>query len=67
MSLNSLVGFDSPRTLKVKGEIQGKIVVILIDGGAMHTFILEEIVQELQLAVSLSEDYGVVLGTGGTF
>lgn len=67
MSLNSLVGFDSPRTLKVKGEIQGKIVVILIDGGAMHNFILEEIVQELQLAVSLSEDYGVVLGTGGTF
>lgn len=66
LSLNSLVEFDSPKTLKVKGEIQGKVVAVLIDGGATHNFVSEEIVQELKLPVSPSEDYGIVLGTRGT-
>lgn len=49
LSLHSLAGFDSLKTLKIKGEIQGKEVVILIDGGATHNFILEKLVTELNL------------------
>lgn len=40
--------------------------MILIDGGATHHFISEEIGAELNFSVTPSKEYGVVLGTGGT-
>lgn len=49
LSLNSLARFDTSKTLKIKGEIQGKEVVVLIDGEATHNFIAKEIVKELML------------------
>ena len=65
MSLNSLVGLSSPKTIKIKGEIRGREVVVLIDGGATHNFIAEEAVKELKISVETMDAYGVVLGTGG--
>ena len=64
MSLNSLVGLSSPKTIKIKGEIRGREVVVLIDGGATHNFIAEEVVKELKILVETLDAYGVVLGTG---
>lgn len=66
LSLHSLAGFDSLKTLKIKGEIQGKEVVILIDGGGNPQFYFREVGDRVKLAVTMSKEYGVVLGTGGT-
>lgn len=38
---------------------------MLIDGGATHNFIAEEVVKELKISVETMDAYGVVLGTGG--
>ncbi|KAE8650876.1 hypothetical protein Csa_002497, partial [Cucumis sativus] len=65
LSLNSLVGLNSSKTIKIKGEIRGREVVVLIDGGATHNFIAEEVVKELKISVETMDAYGVVLGTGG--
>ena len=45
LSLNSVVGLTPPQTMKVKGEIAGQEVVILIDSGASHNFIVANLVQ----------------------
>ena len=65
LSLHSLVGFSSPKTIKIKGEIRNCEVVVLVDGGAIHNFISEEVVKELKIPMETLDAYGVVLGTGG--
>lgn len=65
LSLNSLVGLSSPKTIKIKGEIRGREIVVLIDGGATHNFILKEVVKELKISIETLDAYGIVLGTRG--
>lgn len=48
LSLNSLAGINSPRTMNVKGNIRRREVVVLIDGGATHNFIDEDSVASHQ-------------------
>lgn len=43
LSLQLMVGLSSPKTMKVRREIEGQGVVFLIDSGATHNFIYEEI------------------------
>ena len=45
LSMNSVVGFTSSRTMKLKGENQGHPVMVLIDCGATHNFIAKYKVQ----------------------
>lgn len=40
-SLNSVVGIMCPKTFKLRGEVNGKSVVVMIDPGATHNFISE--------------------------
>ena len=65
MSLHSLVGLSSPKTIKIKDEIRCHEVVVLVDEGATHNFISEEVVKELKIPMETLDAYGVVLGTGG--
>ncbi|TYK06549.1 transposon Tf2-1 polyprotein isoform X1 [Cucumis melo var. makuwa] len=51
-------------TMKVKGKIQEREVIILIDYGATHNFISEKLVESLQLPVKETGHYGVILGSG---
>lgn len=44
LSINSVIGFTPPRTVKLKGTMMGHWVVIFIDCGATHNFISEELV-----------------------
>lgn len=64
LSLNTVVGFSSPGTLKVRGRIEDREVVILIDCGATHNFISQKLVNELKLPVSETLNYGIIMGTG---
>ena len=44
LSINSVVGLTPPQTMKVKGEVGGQEVLVLIDSGASHNFIAAELV-----------------------
>lgn len=64
MSLNSVVGFTPNHTMKIKGKIGDREVIVLVDNGATHSFISNHVVQELGLPVSDTGSFGVVMGTG---
>ncbi|KAL2533541.1 Ty3-gypsy retrotransposon protein [Abeliophyllum distichum] len=49
LSLNSVVGLTAPQTMKVKGSILQQKVVVLLDCGATHNFILAKLVEKLGL------------------
>lgn len=62
-SLNSVVGLTSPHTMKVKGVTEGQDVVMLIDCGATHNFISHQVIDKLDLPLSNTDGYGVIMGT----
>lgn len=51
VSLNSVVGLSNPRTMKIRGKINEKDVVVLVDPGATHNFVSLSIVGSLGLVV----------------
>ena len=66
LSINFVVGLSNPGTMKVRGEIEGKEVVILVDCGAIHNFIFEKLVKSLQIPTKDTSHYGVILGSDTT-
>lgn len=64
LSLNSVVGLSSPRTMKLRGTIQNEDVVVMIDSGASHNFISNQLVKKLGLVMVETKGYGVIMGTG---
>ncbi|PKU83997.1 putative mitochondrial protein [Dendrobium catenatum] len=50
--------------MKVKGEISGREVVVLIDSGATHNFISTQIVDVMGMELVDTGGYGVMMGTG---
>lgn len=55
-----------PGTMKLKGKINGETVIVLIDYGATHNFISEQLVLLLKLPREEASNYGVILGFGTT-
>lgn len=51
ISLNSVVGIDNPRTMKLEGTIKGNKVIVMIDPGATHNFISPDIIRRFELPV----------------
>ncbi|KAA0047243.1 Retrotransposable element Tf2 [Cucumis melo var. makuwa] len=64
LSTNSVVGLNDLGTMKVRGKLQGREVIILIDCGVTHNFISEKLVKSLQLPIRETARYGVILGSG---
>ena len=64
ISFNSVMGFTSPRTMKMLGYIMGKEVVVMIDPGATHNFISREVIEALGVPLVPTKSFGVSLGTG---
>ena len=64
LSMNSVVGLTTPQTTKLRGDIKGHPVVVLIDRGATHNFIATKLVQQLGLTRTEMAGYGVIMGTG---
>jgi len=60
LSSYSYWGLITHKTFKVKGKIQDREVVILIDPGASTNFITSRIVQELQLPTTRIKEFQVV-------
>lgn len=61
--LNSVMGITKPKTMKMKGVLQGCEVIVMIDPGATHNFISLNIVEQLQVPVTNTGGFGVALGT----
>ena len=51
LSLNAISGYTGGKTIKLMGVLQGRTVLILIDCGATHSFISENLVEELHIPV----------------
>lgn len=64
VTLNSVVGLSNPKTMKLLGVIEGKEVVVMIDPGATHNFISIKTIEELNIPVRESGNFGVSLGNG---
>ncbi|KAL8122160.1 hypothetical protein AgCh_018778 [Apium graveolens] len=64
ISLNLVMGITSPKTMKLKGSINVKSVVVMIDPGATHNFVSLDAVEVLGLNLTPTKDFGVSLGTG---
>lgn len=62
--MNSVVGLTSRKTMKVRGTVEGQDVVILIDSGATHNFMLWELIRKLNLPITKTNGYRVQVGTG---
>lgn len=59
VSLNSVVGLTSPKTMKMAGKIGDQEVIVMIDPGATHNFISLATVQKTGLPVIESKEFGV--------
>ena len=50
--------------MKLQGQIENKVVVVLIDYGASHNFIFVELVERLGIPRIGTHSFGVLMGTG---
>lgn len=52
ITLQSLIGFTYPKTMKFEGEISGKRVLVLLDSEATNNYISTSFAVELGLEIS---------------
>lgn len=64
ISLNSVMGLTSPKTMKMFGTVGGQEVVVMVDPGATHNFISTQVVEKLGIPLHSLGTFGVSLGTG---
>lgn len=64
IELKTITGFSSKGTMKLKGMVKRKEVVVLIDSGAMHHFIHQNLVEEREILVEKGTQFGVIIDNG---
>ena len=64
IELKAIHGLTSKGTMKIKGEIKGREVLVLIDSKATHNFIHNKIVEGMGLALEKGTPSGVTIGDG---
>ena len=64
LSLHSIEGFTTKKSHKLWGKIRNIRVIVLIDCGATHNFILVKLRKELELEVTSTNPYFVEVGDG---
>ncbi|KAL9669834.1 hypothetical protein QQ045_007384 [Rhodiola kirilowii] len=62
VSLNSLAGLTSLRSMKLRGKIGGRDVLVLVDSGASHNFISRSLVEEEGILTNDRGKFRVILG-----
>nr|GME02199.1 Transposon Ty3-G Gag-Pol polyprotein [Ipomoea batatas] len=63
-TLNSLSGMNTPRSLRLWGDIHGQKIQILVDGGSTHNFIQPSVAEKLHLTTTTIEKFNVYIGNG---
>eukprot|EP00253_Pinus_taeda_P029026 PITA_29026 len=66
ISLHALAGISSPQTLKIRGFIKHRPVVVLIDSGSTHNFIHQKVVEAVHCFVRENSNFQVQIADGGT-
>lgn len=66
ISLHALAGISSPQTLKIKGFLKHRPVVVLIDSGSTHHFIHPKIAEAVHCFVRAVSNFQVQIADGGT-
>eukprot|EP00253_Pinus_taeda_P027980 PITA_27980 len=66
ISLHALAGISSPQTLKIRGFIKHRLVVVLIDSGSTHNFIHQKVVEAVHCFVRTVSNFQVQIADGGT-
>ena len=64
LSLSSLVGLTVPYSMKIRGHVNNKVIIVLIDCGDSHNFISSSLISEISLPLVPTREFGVTLGTG---
>ena len=64
IELKTIHGMASKGTMKLKGNIKGKGVIVLIDSGATHNFIHNRTVKEKNLYLEKGNPFAVTIGDG---
>ena len=64
IELKAIHGLTNKGTMKLKGEIKGREVRVLIDSEVTHNFIHNKIVEEMGLALEKSTPFEVTIGDG---
>jgi hypothetical protein len=66
ISLNALIGFFAPQTLKLIGYIKHRKVIILVDSGSTHNFIHHRIAQETNCYICVIDNFQIMITNGGS-
>ena len=64
LELHSMAGLTGEKSMKIRGRIGDREVIVLVDSGATRNFVSTKIVQELQLPVTEDRGFGVVVAGG---
>jgi hypothetical protein len=64
ISLNALIGFSTPQTLKLIGYIKHRKVNILVDSGSTHNFIHRRIAQETNFYIRAVNNFQIMIVNG---
>ena len=64
ISYNALAGGSSPSTLRFTGQVNGKLIQNLVDGGSTHNFIQERVARFQQLSIETISSFHGVVGSG---
>jgi hypothetical protein len=65
ISCNPLAGIITPQTLKIKGYIKNKKVIVLIDSGSTHNFSHYKLAKDLNFFVYPTPEFQVMIADGG--
>jgi hypothetical protein len=66
ISLNALIGFSAPQTLKIICYIKYRKVIILVDSRSTHNFIHCHIAQETNCYICVVNNFQIMISNGGS-
>ncbi|KAH0682422.1 hypothetical protein KY290_020987 [Solanum tuberosum] len=64
ISFHAILGQSVGATMKLQGEINGKKVLIFVESGSTHNFVVDSIVEEHNILVEMVPTFGVQIGNG---
>jgi hypothetical protein len=66
ISLNYLIGFSAPKTLKLINYIKHRKVIILVDSGSTQNFVHHRISQETHCYIHAVNNFQIMIANGGS-